>query len=560
MKKLNVKTKVLGIITILLACILVNISSVLYILNAQDDDALLVNLGGRQRMLSQRMSKNIFLLNTIRVSNDGNEIDVIEELKGAMSLYDRTSLAFIEGGATIVPTGEEVIISNIGDSIPIAQEADHLWQVFKENINQFIDSNDATALDFIANNNNELLRLSDNIVTDLQIKSESKISILKTIQFVVLGLSLFIFAISFLIIRNNILHPMKQLKEAFIEMSKGNLKISLNHSNKDEWTAIFNEFNTMSFNLNETIETIKHNSYQLKVEALNLDHSMQETSDSIVGISRAMESIATGTNQQERHTQDGSKKLDYLAEKIRNSVTNTNLINNDMIEIVQISDNGKKSIKRLNETINYNNETITNVNSQVNSLEQKSHSINNITETITHIASQTNLLALNATIEAARAGQSGRGFAVVADEIGKLAQEVSLNANVIEDTIRDIQNEINDTKLGVESSMQAMQKINIVSSDTEKVFEQITTSISNTMDQIKLLLTNIGEINTDKDIVLANMTSISSSTQDSAIATEEVSASIEDCSSTIGNIAQLTNKLQTISDSLNSVIATFQTN
>lgn len=71
-----------------------------------------------------------------------------------------------------------------------------------------------------------------------------------------------------------------------------------------------------------------------------------------------------------------------------------------------------------------------------------------MSDTIAEIADQTNLLALNAAIEAARAGEQGKGFAVVADEIRKLAEQ----------------------------SSETVHKIQIVTSEVEKAFKNVSTN------------------------------------------------------------------------------------
>ena len=50
------------IFSLIVFLIFINVIVILSILKMQENDALLVNIAGRQRMLSQKMSKNIFFI------------------------------------------------------------------------------------------------------------------------------------------------------------------------------------------------------------------------------------------------------------------------------------------------------------------------------------------------------------------------------------------------------------------------------------------------------------------------------------------------------------------
>ena len=64
----------------------------------------------------------------------------------------------------------------------------------------------------------------------------------------------------------------------------------------------------------------------------------------------------------------------------------------------------------------------------------------NILQFVSEVADNSNLLGLNAAIEAARAGNQGRGFAVVADEIRKMALNSSQSVKDIKQILQTVQN------------------------------------------------------------------------------------------------------------------------
>lgn len=181
------------------------------------DDAVGVNLAGRQRMLSQRMTKSLYTLELESSRGNGFNPGALEELTKSVALFDSTLSAFMRGGEAQGASGEAVNIKVVDDSNVRATlvEAENLWRPFKSSIDRFVESESAEAkqaalseaLAYAAKHNVTLLGLMNRFTVSLENIATSKANRLRLIQTV--GISLAI--LNFLFI---LLHFLRQLRES----------------------------------------------------------------------------------------------------------------------------------------------------------------------------------------------------------------------------------------------------------------------------------------------------------------------------------------------------------
>lgn len=182
------------------------------------DDAVGVNLAGRQRMLSQRMMKSLF---DIQASiDDPAELKrATDELALTTNLFHSTLAAFDKGGPAKGASGEDVILAAVNSpaSLTAITAAKSMWQPYHEKIKPLLaaDASDtaaiastlAGAITYGKANNLALLKEMNNLTVDLEQVAASKAANLRLVQMIGISLAL----VNFFII---IFHSFRQLRES----------------------------------------------------------------------------------------------------------------------------------------------------------------------------------------------------------------------------------------------------------------------------------------------------------------------------------------------------------
>lgn len=167
------------------------------------------------------------------------------------------------------------------------------------------------------------------------------------------------------------------------------------------------------------------------------------------------------------------------------------------------------------------------LNEKMSQLVELVKGIENIVESVGNIAVQTNLLALNASIEAARAGEHGKGFAVVAEEVRELADSTKQELASMKEFVDKI---CTASEQGKNSMTRAVESVDEMSGK----IDQVGKTVGENIGMLNKVITSVNEIN--------------ESMQGIRLATVEVNAAMEQCSSDAEHLTELTQVIKRSAD------------
>ncbi|HPF69885.1 MAG TPA: methyl-accepting chemotaxis protein [Candidatus Krumholzibacteria bacterium] len=339
---------------------------------AQEADGRVINLAGRQRMLTQKFTKESLAL---AAAPAGEFRDATAAARDRTArLFGTTLDALQDGGVTwnaLDLTGEIVLPPTRDPEIRAALEATRReWQALVDlaaALDKAKAADRAGLLPGIMDQSLAALKVMNGAVMLYQGAGEARVAALIRLQYASLATALVLLVGSLFAIRRNVTMPIDRVAASLGEASA-----------------------------------------QLTL-----------SSDTIAQSSTAMAHQAA---DQASRLQEVSASLEILTSLARDNVAGVTEAQSLMGDLRQASEGGRSAMGTMKEAM----QRIT----------DSSHDTARIIKSIDAIAFQTNLLALNAAVEAARAGDAGKGFAVVAEEVrslaGRSAEAARSSATMIE--------------------------------------------------------------------------------------------------------------------------------
>jgi methyl-accepting chemotaxis protein len=228
---------------IFLALLLGSVAATVFVLQHQVDDGLVVNLSGRQRMLTQRMTHQLLAFGAMRDRAEDAQVQR-QAVLTSMQVFETTLRALDQGG----PAPMDLQMVNVRDtpaaSLAVSAQLARvrsLWEDYRSEARAILEGQSQQRISgqkYIIEHNTELLSEMNSVVSLLQAEAEARVSKLYYIQggAVILAVLLALFVMSS--VRRSVVEPLAHLNLVSDSISRGQVHLPVDIRGPTEVKAL----------------------------------------------------------------------------------------------------------------------------------------------------------------------------------------------------------------------------------------------------------------------------------------------------------------------------------
>lgn len=452
-------------------------------LHAQSKDAAVINIAGRQRMLSQKIAKASNALQAARLEDGasrGHQLRLAKtELQEALALFEMSHKGLHTGSKAMnLPGDNSPTISNMfaqieADYQAIATAATTLLSPFQQA--------NMVASRTIATHEGPFLKQMNDIVAQYEREATQRVARLKTKQQLLLVLTLLVLL--------PVLVPIYQVTRR----------------------------------INGMISTIQRSGIQVTSSSLQISASGKQLEAMVAEQSAASSQITASS-------QEIASSVNQLNQKVAQVVAEAR-------QAQEIATVGEQELASMAVLMGQLDQMTVEITQRLATISDRASSIDQVVLAMTKVADQTNLLSLNAAIEAEKAGEYGTGFAVLAREIRRLADQSAIATLEIESLVKEMQSAVS---VGVTEMETFTQQVAEGSDSTVVVTEQVTTIAQ----KVRALLPQLADINVGMDAQSFSAEQIRDAMTQLSLGTDQTVHSLQETNQALALLQKTAESLQ----------------
>ncbi|MEL6902497.1 MAG: methyl-accepting chemotaxis protein [Cyanobacteria bacterium J06606_4] len=451
----------------------------------QQRDARIVNVAGRQRMLSQKVAKVANALGNASAGGAQTPGPVVDqraakaELREALTLFKKAHEGLQFGNVELDLSGQksEKVAQMFADMEPthaaIVSAADQLLETGLSDKTLLVRQ--------IADNEDDFLLAMNAIVNQYEAEATGRVLRLKLIQQILLVLTL-----SALL---PVLLPIHQITR---------------------------QVNSMVKTMQQSGIQVKSSSLQIAASGKQLEATVEEQAAASSRITEFSQEIAFMAKSLNSHVQ-------AVLEQAKRAHA--------------VATDGEQELSEMATTLHQLEGMTAAISKRLGAISDRANTIDQVVVTITKVADQTNLLSLNAAIEAEKAGEYGAGFSVVAREIRRLADQTAISTLEIETLVKEMQAAVS---VGVMEMDKFTQQVSDSTGRTQKVTGQVMTIAQ----QVQSFLPSLVQVSDGMISQSLNAGQIRDALEEFSLGSEQTVRSLQESNSALGLLQETAEGLQ----------------